>query len=102
VSARSSTAQRGPNPLRERNGSFRIVPNRFPLLLIDLLRKAVQICGDFWDSGETQAAGYDIWTEQELRGHSDVKTTMIYTHVLNREGRGVRSPADGLAPPPPE
>jgi site-specific recombinase XerD len=45
-------------------------------------------------TGQKIEAGYDIRTIQELMDHKDVSTTMVYTHVLNKGGHGVKSPVD--------
>jgi site-specific recombinase XerD len=42
-------------------------------------------------------SGYDIRTVEELLGHKNVRTTIIYTHVLNKGGKGVRSPLDRVS-----
>ena len=54
-------------------------------------RRAVYACPEKHDQG------YEIRPVQEPSGHGDVRTTMIYTQVLNRGGNGIRSPADVLA-----
>ena len=51
---------------------------------------------DLNNSAATWTTDHDIPAVQELLGHNDVRTTMIYTHVLNRGGKGVKSPVDSL------
>ncbi len=62
-----------------------------------LARKYPNAARDWgWHATNLSEDGYDIRTVQELLGHKDVQATMVYTHVLNRGGRGVHSPLDGF------
>lgn len=88
------------NPQTGQQGRHHMDPSLVQKAVTQAVRRAGltkrATCHTFRHSFATHllADGYDIRTVQELLGHKDVRTTMIYTHVLNRGGKGVRSPVD--------